>query len=391
MDAKERVLKAVNHEEPDQVPSFEVSIDNLKIYTHFGLKYGYQGNGDLLKKTYDLLKGDTKFLKKFIDKSSKVSDTLTPAIELYMKAGIDLCPIYITSLPVFYEREGIIDDYGRRMHFKKNPTDNMDILYYMGGTFNTIEDFEQFPHMDPDDPKRETIFKNAKQIEEKFKGKIYTIPSIGGIMEGTWQCFGLDKFSKFFARPKILRQIFDNRGKFAVEILKRIIDWGEDGMIFMGDDYGFKNGLLMSPRYYEQYILPWLKRMCDIAHKAGVKFFLHSCGDILDIFESIIECGVDLIHPIEPTTANPDYDIFKLHQKYGDHITFVGNVSPQDLADQSHKVIERYVKKLIKNLAPGGGFILSSGHSINPAIKLENFLVMHETLKKYGKYPIQIN
>lgn len=391
MDAKERVLKAVNHEEPDQIPSFEVTIDNLKIYTHFGLKYGYQGNGDLLKKTYDLLKGDTKFLKKFIDKSSKVSDTLTPAIELYMKAGIDLCPIYITSLPVFYEREGIIDDYGRRMHFKKNPADNMDILYYMGGTFNTIEDFEQFPPMDPDDPKRETIFKNAKQIEEKFKGKIYTIPSIGGIMEGTWQCFGLDKFSKFFARPKILRQIFDNRGKFAVEILKRIIDWGEDGMIFMGDDYGFKNGLLMSPRYYEQYILPWLKRMCDIAHKAGVKFFLHSCGDILDIFESIIECGVDLIHPIEPTTANPNYDIFKLHQKYGDHITFVGNVSPQDLADQSHKVIERYVKKLIKNLAPGGGFILSSGHSINPAIKLENFLVMHETLKKYGKYPIQIN
>ncbi len=391
MDAKERVLKAINHEEPDQIPSFEVSIDNLKIYTHFGLKYGYQGNGDLLKKTYDLLKGDTKFLKKFIDKSNKVSDTLTPAIELYMKAGVDLCPIYITNLPVFYEREGIIDDYGRRMHFKKNPADNMDILYYMGGTFNTIEDFEQFPPMDPDDPKRETIFKNAKQIEEKYKGKIYTIPSIGGIMEGTWQCFGLDKFSKFFARPKILRQIFDDRGKFAVEIIKRMIDWGEDGMIFMGDDYGFKNGLLMSPRYYEQYILPWLKRMCDIAHKAGVKFFLHSCGDILDIFESIIECGVDLIHPIEPTTANPDYNIFKLHQKYGDRITFVGNVSPQDLADQSPKVIEKYVKKLIKNLAPGGGFILSSGHSINPAIKLENFLVMHETLKKYGKYPIQIN
>ncbi|TFG25626.1 MAG: hypothetical protein EU533_00910 [Promethearchaeota archaeon] len=52
--------------------------------------------------------------------------------------------------------------------------------------------------------------------------------------------------------------------------------------------------------------------------------------------------------------------------------------------------MEEYVKKLIKTRAPGGGFILSSGHSINPAIKLENFLAMHETLKKYGKYPIQI-
>ena len=131
--------------------------------------------------------------------------------------------------------------------------------------------------------------------------------------------------------------------------------------------------------------------MCDTAHKAGVKFFLHSCGDIFEIFEPILECGVDLIHPLEPTTSNPDYNIFKLHEQYGDRITFVGNVSPQDLADQPPEVIANYVKSLIKTLAPGGGFILSSGHSINPAVKLENFLIMHETLKKYAKYPIQID
>jgi uroporphyrinogen decarboxylase len=245
--------------------------------------------------------------------------------------------------------------------------------------------------MDPDDPKRENIFRSAKQIEEKFKGRVYPVPTIGGKMEGSWQCFGLNKFSKFFSQSKILKQIFDERGKLALEIIKRIIDWGEDGMVFMGDDYGFKNGLIMNPKYYETYLFPWLKRICNTAHKAGLKFFLHSCGDIFGIFEKIIECRVDLIHPIEPTTANPQYDIFKLHEKYGDEITFVGNVSPQDLADQKPEVIEEYVKKLIKQLAPGGGFILSSGHIINPVVKLENFLIMSETLKKYGGYPIQIS
>ena len=391
MDAKERILKTVNHEEPDKVPSFEGSIDNLKVCVHFKVKYGYQGSGDLLIKTYDLLKGDAKLLKKFVDKSNKVLDILTPAIELYKCAQIDLCPIYLTNLPVFYEREGIIDDYGRRMHFKKNPSDGMDILYYIEGTFNNIDDFENFPQMDPDDPKRENIFRSAKQIEENFKGKVYNVPTIGGIFERSWQCFGLNKFSRFFSQLKILRQIFDERGKFALEIIKRIIDWGEDGMVFMGDDYGFKNGLIMNPKYYEAYLLPWLKRMCNTAHKAGLKFFLHSCGDIFGIFEKIIESGVDLIHPIEPTTANLEYNIFKLHDKYGDEITFVGNVSPQDLADQQPEMIKEYVKKLIKQLAPGRGFILSSGHSINPAVKLENFLIMYETLKKYGKYPIQIS
>lgn len=112
MNAKERILTTLDHEEPDRVPSYEASIDNLAIYNHYGIKYGYLGNGDLLKKVYDLAKGDTELLKKFIDKTNKVSDSLTPAIELYKKAGIDLCAIYVTNLPVFYEREGIIDDLG---------------------------------------------------------------------------------------------------------------------------------------------------------------------------------------------------------------------------------------------------------------------------------------
>lgn len=98
----------------------------------------------------------------------------------------------------------------------------------------------------------------------------------------------------------------------------------------------------------------------------------------------------DAIHPIEPTTANPEYDIFKLHEKYGDKITFIGNISPQDLADKPPDYIRDRTKKLIKELAPGGGYVLSSGHSINPAVKLENFLVMHDTLKKFGQYPIRM-
>jgi hypothetical protein len=80
MNAKERVLKTANQEEPDKVPSFEGSIDNLKVCHHFGVKYGYQGSGDLLIKTYDLLKGDTKLLKKFVDKSNKVHIFLLPQL-----------------------------------------------------------------------------------------------------------------------------------------------------------------------------------------------------------------------------------------------------------------------------------------------------------------------
>jgi uroporphyrinogen decarboxylase len=146
----------------------------------------------------------------------------------------------------------------------------------------------------------------------------------------------------------------------------------------------------MNPKLYREYIFPWYKRICKTAHKGGLKLLLHSCGDVNLIFEDIINSGVDGINPIEPTTANPEYDIYKLNEKYGDKITLVGNLSPQDLTDKDPQYIKDSVKNLIKHLAPGGGYILSSGHNINPAVKLENFLAMRETLKKYETYPISV-
>jgi uroporphyrinogen decarboxylase len=144
----------------------------------------------------------------------------------------------------------------------------------------------------------------------------------------------------------------------------------------------------MSPQNYRDYVIPWLRRICNVAHKGGLKVILHSCGDGYKILDDLINAGVDAMHPIEPTTANPEYDIFKLKEKYSDKLCFIGNVSPQDLSDKDPMLIRSYTKKLIKKIAPGGGFILSSGHSINPAVKLENFLAMREILEKYGGYPI---
>ena len=211
------------------------------------------------------------------------------------------------------------------------------------------------------------------------------------MMEMTWEGFGLENFSRLLAKRKNAKKVFDDRGKFSVEMVKRIIEWGGTGPMLVFDDYGYKKGLFMSPKNYRELVIPWLTRICKSAHKGDLQVILHSCGDIYEIFEDIINAGVDAINPIEPTTANPDYNIFDLYNKYGDEITFVGNVSPQDLADKNPQDITDYTKRLLKHVALGGGLILSSGHSINPAVKLENFLAMRNSLEKYGSYPIKIN
>jgi len=395
MDACERVIKAIDHEEPDRVPSYEGSIDNLKILNHYDEQYGMDGLATIqemiFKQSFENLELFNKQMQILSTNKTAAKSMVEPIIRLYNKIGLDIVPITLCIHPYKYFRNGFISEFGHRFEYKENPSDGMHLLYYMGGMIKTFEEYEEFPLPDPDNPLRENMFKSAKKIEEEYNGKICCAPGITGMMEMTWEGFGLENFSRLLVNKKNAKKVFDDRGNFSVEMVKRIIEWGVTGPMLVFDDYGYKKGLFMSPKNYREFVIPWLTRICKTAHKGGLQVILHSCGDIYQIFEDIINSGVDAINPIEPTTANPDYNIFDLYNRYGDEITFVGNVSPQDLAEKSPSDIMDYTKKLIKQIAPGGGLILSSGHSINPAVKLENFLAMRDSLEKYGSYPIKIN
>ena len=398
MNSRERICKVLNFEEPDRVPSFEMSIDNFKICEHFNEEYVFQGMVKSFNDTYDLSQGDKDALTKTIlmatETRSYMKTTMSKHVNLYKKLGIDLAIFpfdgYIL-FPISCDRTRFIDEFGRVFDLRKNPSDGMDIAYYKGGAFKSFEEFESFTPLEVNTPRREKYFKAMKKTEKESQGKISIIPAIWGLFEPSWQVFGFSTFSKLLADPKKIKVVFDRFGKFLVDLVKTFIEWGETDAIMIMDDYGYKSGLLMSPKNYRTYVLPWLEESCKVAHKGGLKVILHSCGDILELFEDLVKIGVDAFHPFEPTTANPEYDIFKLNEKFSGKVSFIGNVSPQDLADKEQIYIENYTKNLIKKLAPGGGFILSSGHSINPSVKLENYLAMHDTLKKYGTYPISIN
>ena len=395
MDARERVLRTIDHEEPDRIPSFETSVDNIKICEYYGEKYFIDEVVKMQRFCFNLCFRSENILNKFMHYMTKkdfaIKKGIEPWIKLYTKIGFDIYTAALCHHPLEFKKDGWIDEFARRMTFKRNPSDSMAILYYTGGVLKHFEDYEKFPPLNPDDPLRERMYKVSKKIEQELKGKIFVVPFINGIMEATWESFGIENFSKLLASRKEIKTIFDDRGNFSLELAKRVIDWGETGAIYITDDYGYKMGLFMSPKNYRVYVIPWIQRICKTAHKAGLKVILHSCGDIYQIFEDLVNAGIDMINPIEATTANPDYDIFKLHKKFGDKITFCGNLSPQMLATGSNSDVEAYAKRLIQELGPGGGYIFSSGHSINPAVKLENFLAMRNILEKFGNYPINTN
>ncbi|MFW9825028.1 MAG: uroporphyrinogen decarboxylase family protein [Candidatus Thorarchaeota archaeon] len=379
MNAPERVLKAINHEEPDRVPVFEI-ITNNTIMRH----YGFKPRGARIPNVSD------EILKKGVENKEIMKNAFERSFKFSKAVGLDIAYTAASLFPRTILKGGIIlDEYGRMMRNEVYEKDGTLIYGYVGGFFKNYEDYENWEPLDPNWEARWVGFEAGKEIQEKMNNEILAIPSVGCLMECSWEGFGLEVFSRILTKPKQVQKIFDDRGKFTLEVVKILAERNAQ-MILLWDDYGYKHGLFMSPQLYKKYIFPWLKRICDAAHKQNCRILLHSDGDLLEIFDDIINCGVDVIHPIESTTANPDYDIFKLNEKYGDKITFCGNVSPMMLAMGEISEIEAYSKKLLRDIAPGGGYIFSSGHSINPAVTLDRFEAMQNIRRKYGIYPINV-
>ncbi|MFW9969924.1 MAG: uroporphyrinogen decarboxylase family protein [Candidatus Odinarchaeota archaeon] len=388
MDAVERVLKAIHHEEPDRVPAWESAFTNNTIAQHYGIE---EGRGDfgisLLKNVPDKM----KVVNQVITSKRLMKPGFKRYFQLFHKIGYDIGTCISTNFPriILEDSTGFVDEYGRIMKFEYYQKDGTVIMGYHGGYFKSFEDYESWEPMDPSFEARLVGYLAGKEIQEDMNNEILAAPAIGAIMEDPWEGFGFETFSRILARPKHAKKIFDDYGKFTLELVKILAENGAK-LIILWDDYGFKKGLFMRPENYRNYIFPWLKQICNAAHKLDSHILLHSDGDLMEIFEDIVKCGVDVVNPIEPTTANPEYDIFKLNQKYNGQITFCGNLPPVMLTFGEISEIEFYAKRLIRELAPGGGYIFSSGHSIIPAVTLDRFQAMQNIKKQYGNYPINI-
>jgi hypothetical protein len=387
MDAPTRILTTMNHEEPDRVPAFESTFSNNTIMRHYGFKT-YPIGG--LLKVLNFTPFRHSILRSTFQNRKALTIGMETLIKFYRTVKLDLIPSICSLFPRKLIKGGFVDEYGRIMKPEIYPTDGTEILGYHGGYFKTFEDYENWEQPDANDKERLAGFLAGRDLQKKYNNEVFVIPSTGALMECTWEGFGIERFSRLLAHKKEIEKIFDDRGKFTLELVK-ILAENDAKLILLFDDYGFKKGSFMPPRMYQKLVFPRLKQICETAHKMGSKIMLHSCGDIYDLFEDIIGCGIDAINPIEPTTANPEYDIFKLHAKYGDKLTFVGNISPQMLSTGEISEIQDYSKRLINELAPGGGFIFASGHSINPATTLDRWLAVMEIREKYGNYPIKIS
>jgi uroporphyrinogen-III decarboxylase len=159
-----------------------------------------------------------------------------------------------------------------------------------------------------------------------------------------------------------------------------------DTGIWIYDDLAYNDGVMVGPRTYERVFLPLMARMIRAFKAAGAKkVILHSDGDVRSILDGLIAVGLDGINPIEPKA---NMDAAALRERYGDRLALIGGVcNAWVLPSGSPEQIREHVRRVL-SAGIGGGLVIGA-HSIGPDVSVERYDYFASLVREHGRYPLE--
>lgn len=175
-----------------------------------------------------------------------------------------------------------------------------------------------------------------------------------------------------------------------LRIARRMLDavGANDDLVFYGDDVAFQQGPMVSHDTYEKQIKPYQQRIFDLLRGHGAKIMYHSCGSVVTLIEDFIELGVDALNPIQVIAA--EMDTARLKKDFGRRIAFGGGVDTHEVLPRgTPEQVREEVRRRLRDLAPGGGYVLAAVHNIQCEVPLENISAIYDEALASGRYSVR--
>lgn len=381
LTSRERVLRALNHQEPDRVP-FNLSL-TAEIYHRLRQYLGLPPDPD---------------------KKIGLWTEVSPALDLLDAMQVDF--YYVGLNPprgwkATQTQDGLMyDEWG----IGRSKIDRGDGTYYFEMTKHplanaTLEQIEDYPWPDPHDPGRvenlrEKVLAIRAQTDKAIMAKFSN-----SIWEQSWWLYGMQAWMiDLIEKPHIVTAIMDKVTEVAVSSMEAGMDAVGDLVDIVrlsGEDMGTQLAPMISPKLFTELVKPRFSRLWDMARKklqeknpAG-KIMLHSCGNVRPYIPIWIEMGLDILDPIQPRARGMEPEGLK--RDFGDILVFHGGLDIQStLPFGTPDEVAEEVKRYIKALAPGGGYIIAPAHNVQSDVPPENLVAVRDTIRDYGTYPITL-
>ncbi len=255
------------------------------------------------------------------------------------------------------------------------------------------QDLAKYKFPDPLDPGRyEGMVERADELMNRRQVAYVLGRNAPGIFEIALWMRGFENFyCDMLANQSFAEALLDRITEIKMKYWARALELvGADVMMVSeADDLASQNGCLVSPDLYRKLIKPRHARLFGFIKKQAkvpVKIFYHSCGAVSSLLPDLIECGIDILNPVQVSAAGMDTKDLK--KRFGREITFYGGgVDTQHvLPHGTPGEVRDEVKRRIDDLAPGGGFIFNTVHNIQADVPPQNIVAMWEAVREFGAY-----
>ncbi|MCJ7706447.1 MAG: hypothetical protein MUO38_02400 [Anaerolineales bacterium] len=382
MNSRERVMLALNHQEPDRVP-----IDLGATIVSSIVKSSYIE----LNKHLGMLPEETKLLD-HVQQLPYLDEPLLERFSVDFRL-VQLPAATAPGLHIFEEVDyfAFIDRWGSKLHMPKE-----------GGLyFDWVEFPIREPTMDALDhyawPRPDPAEYNAQlrlQAEHLSKSTEFALVGSaiigGGIFEQPARTMGMESFlMALVAEPRFADRLMEQITEIHIESCDSYLDQvGEFIQVFTyWDDLCGQNGWLVRPDIYRKMVKPKQRRLLEaIKKKTNAKVFYHSCGASRDLIPDLIDLGFDIVNPVQVSAR--DMDSRQLKKDFGADIVFWGGgvdtqrVLPFGTPDE----VRDEVRRRIDDLAPRGGFVFAAVHNIQAFVPPENIVAAFDTALQCGRY-----
>ncbi len=214
-------------------------------------------------------------------------------------------------------------------------------------------------------------------------GDRFRVFQIGfSLYERAWTLRGMQNLlMDFYDHPDFVHSLLESIADYNIDQIQEALKYEIDAVYF-GDDWGQQHGLQMGPKLWHQFIFPVLKRMYAVVHASGKYVFIHSCGDVDEVFDDLIGIGLNCFNPFQPEVM----DVAGLMERYRGHLTFHGGLSTQrTLPFGTVEDVRAETQRLLK-MGANGGYIFAPAHDVEGDVPLENMLAFIELVQNQPGY-----
>ena len=228
----------------------------------------------------------------------------------------------------------------------------------------------------------DAVVAEAQRSCAEAADRLLTVAYLGwGLFESSWGIRGFENvLMDIAAEPDFYADLLDRLTDQFLAFIDLTCDALPDvDVIMLGDAWGHQHGVMVGPERWRAFFKPRYARIYEAVHRRGKLVFSHCCGSVADIIPDIVDIGLDVLESVQPEAAgmNP----YELKRRWGDRITFWGCLGSQSTIQfGTPEQIHREVRRLRREMASGGGYILAPAKGLQPGTPIENAAAVVEAI-----------